>query len=382
MEHPLGFVLGAAWTGRVSAVGRARAEPAVSSGRLDTRVGVGRARRAPVITCQGADKEPNYNAKGGFDPAEDADYVEVRIYTVGPHDDQGSCMISLKPVCKDAKHALRMHVMTSQAEAMQASLDRGKRKQHMQKLAQFYEGSNPALSPSQSSSEENSAMYPQSLPYMQAHPSGPGVGPLGSQQTSYNSTFGRPSTHDLFHMILDSQLILVTKVAITHIANDVYVARVWVRTAGSAETSMDARPSDAITLALNSMAPIYLNKYLLGRNGTEITAVQRDVRRGFALEIRYENEVKTTSSLAVELKDAPEQIELSKLKMRLDMAVRLERFHEAAHLYKRIQKLCPLEVLNEQLQDAISRNDFQLASRLRDEIYEWRLRLIRWELGE
>jgi len=350
------------------------------------------------LAMNAANEAPSFDTT--WDPAKDADYTEVRVYTMGPYDNAGSCMISLKPVV-DAKRALRIQVVSGQVEAMQAALLRGKKKRRDERLMAIQhqqpqdepEGQpqnmledDPSFDEFNGTEQAKNNGNTKQQTKKQAKPAS--QLPFSFANTYHAQSYQRevapirPSTHDLFSHVLEAQLIMVTKAAITHIAHDVYIARLWVRGAGGEEVCLDARPSDAITLALSNTAPIFLNRNLLALNGSDIAALEREVRRGFAHEVVYDEPLKTTSSLANEVWRRPEHLELSKLKMQLDLAVRLERFHEAAHLHNQIQKLCPLDELYTMLDKALREERFSDACEIRDQIYQWRLKLIKWELDK
>jgi hypothetical protein len=66
----------------------------------------------------------------------------------------------------------------------------------------------------------------------------------------------RPLPHDLIKNILDSLDVAVTRVVICNIKDNTYLASVRLKT-NQKEKEIDARPSDAIALALRANAPIY-----------------------------------------------------------------------------------------------------------------------------
>ena len=72
----------------------------------------------------------------------------------------------------------------------------------------------------------------------------------------------RPMTHDLTRNLMrymDSQL---ERVVITELRDDTFFAVLWVRHDGELMT-VDARPSDAIALALRSDCPIYVSEQVM-----------------------------------------------------------------------------------------------------------------------
>jgi RNA polymerase sigma factor (sigma-70 family) len=73
-----------------------------------------------------------------------------------------------------------------------------------------------------------------------------------------NLAFQRPSIFDLTVNLLQAGRVKLQKVAVTALRNNVYYASVWIDAAGQTH-EIDARPSDAITLALQLNAPIFVN---------------------------------------------------------------------------------------------------------------------------
>jgi bifunctional DNase/RNase len=66
----------------------------------------------------------------------------------------------------------------------------------------------------------------------------------------------RPMSHDLIKNFGDHLGIKMTQVVLTDVKNNTYFATVYVESKGVTRT-IDARPSDAIALALRCRAPIY-----------------------------------------------------------------------------------------------------------------------------
>lgn len=70
-----------------------------------------------------------------------------------------------------------------------------------------------------------------------------------------NITPPRPLTHDLFLAIFGRLNVTVRRVVVTDLRNDIYYATLVLDAAGT-EIELDARPSDAIALALRAKAPV------------------------------------------------------------------------------------------------------------------------------
>jgi len=72
----------------------------------------------------------------------------------------------------------------------------------------------------------------------------------------------RPMTHDLLLQMAKGLNAVVRKVVVSELRNDTFHAVIWLEQAGETVT-MDARPSDAIALALRWDCPIYVNRAVL-----------------------------------------------------------------------------------------------------------------------
>lgn len=72
----------------------------------------------------------------------------------------------------------------------------------------------------------------------------------------------RPMTHDLLRNLLESLQARVEKVVVSDLKDNTYFAQIHLLVDGSAR-QIDARPSDAIALALRTEAPIYVEQEVL-----------------------------------------------------------------------------------------------------------------------
>jgi uncharacterized protein len=72
----------------------------------------------------------------------------------------------------------------------------------------------------------------------------------------------RPMTHDLLQNMARGLNAEVRKVVVSELRDDTFYAVIWMDHAGETVT-MDARPSDAIALALRWDCPIYVNRDVL-----------------------------------------------------------------------------------------------------------------------
>lgn len=78
----------------------------------------------------------------------------------------------------------------------------------------------------------------------------------------------RPLTHDLLKSLIEHLRLEILKVVITGIRNNTYYASIYFKRDG-APLTLDARPSDAIALALRSESPIYATSEVLEKRSKE-----------------------------------------------------------------------------------------------------------------
>ena len=75
----------------------------------------------------------------------------------------------------------------------------------------------------------------------------------------------RPLTHDLLKNMLEQLQAVVVKIEITDIKNNTYYALIHVDQQGKV-MAIDARPSDAIALALRTQSPIFVATEVLEKS--------------------------------------------------------------------------------------------------------------------
>jgi len=76
----------------------------------------------------------------------------------------------------------------------------------------------------------------------------------------------RPITHDLMASTLGQLDVRLSRIVVTSLANDVFFARLYLRQDGR-EVDIDARPSDAIALAVRLECPIFVAPEVLEKAG-------------------------------------------------------------------------------------------------------------------
>ena len=143
----------------------------------------------------------------------------------------------------------------------------------------------------------------------------------------------RPFTHDLFKTVADTFNLKVGEVLIDELHNETFYAKVICEMNGETH-EIDARPSDAIAIAVRFGAPIFVSEEIMNEAG-----------------IREEQ---------TEESEAPDEE---------GEAGGAEAGEEVAEPQKMPGKVeAPLTELQKMLEDAINREDYEEAARLRDEI--------------
>lgn len=130
----------------------------------------------------------------------------------------------------------------------------------------------------------------------------------------------RPLTHDLMKNILDSIKVFVTRIVVNDLRENTYFAAISVKTNGTTR-EVDARPSDAIALALRVQAPIFVEENVMKR-----AAVLEQLPPH---HFDDENFDRPASDIDI----------MEELNIKLQKAVREERFEDAAKIRDEIIEL-------------------------------------------
>ena len=77
--------------------------------------------------------------------------------------------------------------------------------------------------------------------------------------------FDRPMTHDLFKNVADRIKVAVTRIEVCDLKENTFFARIYFES-GEISFDVDARPSDAIAIALRFGAPIYVDDKVVQRS--------------------------------------------------------------------------------------------------------------------
>lgn len=156
----------------------------------------------------------------------------------------------------------------------------------------------------------------------------------------------RPISYDLLSSMVDDLAVNVRQVVIHNVRHSTYYARVVIEKDHTIK-DIDARPSDAIALALRTDSPIYVSHALLDEVGLDPLETDLDVEH--TLNRFYKFEAQISRSLRPSKRNAEEaetqqplkeeKDELSLLQHQLQQAVICEEYEEAARLRDAIELL-------------------------------------------
>ncbi|HLB45265.1 MAG TPA: bifunctional nuclease family protein [Candidatus Limnocylindrales bacterium] len=107
----------------------------------------------------------------------------------------------------------------------------------------------------------------------------------------------RPMTHDLFSQALSELGVTLKRIIVSDLAEDTFRARLLLQVDGR-ELDLDARPSDAIALAVRSGVPIFATDSVLDRAGVVPEGADEEKLSVFR---------EFVNSLNVDLPDEPEE---------------------------------------------------------------------------
>ncbi|MGY8916315.1 MAG: bifunctional nuclease domain-containing protein [Flavobacteriales bacterium] len=148
----------------------------------------------------------------------------------------------------------------------------------------------------------------------------------------------RPLTHDLFKNFADRFEIVVKQVIIHKLVDGVFYSSI-ICERDKIEEIIDARTSDAIALALRFNAPIFTYKTILDKAGIFLKFSSKD----------KDKEESTDSIMVDEILQEGETVEIDS---------------GASDTYKELS----LEELHQELDKAVTSEDYEKAAKLRDEI--------------
>jgi hypothetical protein len=141
----------------------------------------------------------------------------------------------------------------------------------------------------------------------------------------------RPLTHDLLKNVIETLGYTVEYIIINELRDSTFFAK--IRLDSDSIDEIDSRPSDAIALALKSSVPIYVASYIMEEIGFVPEKEELEDTKEPLEDVRKEEKE------TVEDSKQNREKKLSRLKKDLDEAVSKEDYEKAASLRDEIKKL-------------------------------------------
>jgi uncharacterized protein len=96
----------------------------------------------------------------------------------------------------------------------------------------------------------------------------------------------RPMTHDLMANIFKASHIAMEKVIITDLRDNTYFAEIHLRANGGSPQVIDARPSDALALAVRTRCPMFVSEVVFKKCPELLKPISEDEVKKFKEELK------------------------------------------------------------------------------------------------
>jgi uncharacterized protein len=156
----------------------------------------------------------------------------------------------------------------------------------------------------------------------------------------------RPLTHDLMKNVLALLDVEVTRIQVTSLTDNTFYGRIFLKKEGIEDLEIDARPSDAIALALRYKAPIFVHKdvyegaAIVVKEGEEAEGdAEAEPETGEAEAGMHTEEERPARKPAARVSPETHLSQVEKLKEKLRKALAGERYEEAARLRDELKRI-------------------------------------------
>ncbi|MEY3385981.1 MAG: hypothetical protein RIR53_792 [Bacteroidota bacterium] len=139
----------------------------------------------------------------------------------------------------------------------------------------------------------------------------------------------RPMTHDLLKNVIDALGAQVREVVITSIKDGTFYASIFFE---YSDLEVDARPSDAIALAVRCQVPIYVDESIMDEASIHADEIRE-------LEEGSSDEEEPAEQLPAVAPSAEPLTLRQRLEQELDQAIKVEDYEAAARIRDEISRL-------------------------------------------
>ncbi|MBQ4478721.1 MAG: bifunctional nuclease family protein [Bacteroidales bacterium] len=168
----------------------------------------------------------------------------------------------------------------------------------------------------------------------------------------------RPLTHDLLIDVIDRMGLTITEVVIHKMSKGIFYTTIYCSKEDGIVYEFDARPSDSLLLAMYAKAPIYVNSDILKKVALPTKEFEKhledvDDMSNFDEDESIDDDVFEDVNTSLEI-DADESYEIAE--------------EIISGLLDKLRGMKKEPSMEEQLQQAIENEQYELASKLRDAI--------------
>lgn len=143
----------------------------------------------------------------------------------------------------------------------------------------------------------------------------------------------RPMTHDLFKSFAANFNYSIDHILISDMREGVFYAKIVCQSSVK-KVEIDARPSDAIAIAVRFEAPIYCSKKVMSEAAIEFSEEEEETKESTSPQKEPKSAGKSSASSEGNLKD----FSLEKLNQMLDKAINNEDYERAARIRDEINR--------------------------------------------
>ncbi len=147
-------------------------------------------------------------------------------------------------------------------------------------------------------------------------------------------TPSRPLTHDLFKTFADEYKIAVKEIVIYNLVEGIFYAKLISERDGEV-VEIDTRTSDAIALAVRFKCPIYTHEFILATAGIILDETEEEDSKIEKEVDAIEDELKTTE---IPKPLSYDDLTLDELNKRLQDAIETENYEEASKIKEELDK--------------------------------------------
>lgn len=147
-------------------------------------------------------------------------------------------------------------------------------------------------------------------------------------------TPSRPLTHDLFKSFADEYKIAVKEIVIYNLVEGIFYAKLISERDGEV-VEIDTRTSDAIALAVRFKCPIYTHEFILATAGIILDETEEEDSKIEKELDAIEDELKTTE---IPKPLSYDDLTLDELNKRLQDAIDTENYEEASKIKEELDK--------------------------------------------